>query len=134
MLEGKGSTLRKGFTMAKPVRSSRRKSSGKRSPSTQDLRVHVTDVKGSTDGKFGVSAVPTHKPQFKRRPPRLKSGKHGNLTVADIESLPSDALVAVDGAAQAKLALYNREAQPREARGEWTPTTDTPDYTGFSYE
>lgn len=120
--------------MAKQPRSNRRKSSGKRSPSTQELRVFKTDVPGSTDGFFGVSATPTAKPGFKRRPPRLKSGRDSNLNRADIEALPTDAQVGVDGIGQAKLALYNREAQPREPRGEWRETVDVPRYEGFSYE
>src|SRR6476659_701468 len=91
--------------MAKPIRSSRRKSSGKRSPSTQELRYRSTDVKGSTDGKVGVSATPTASPHLNRRKPRTKAAAH--LTRADIEALPADALVAIDGARQAVIALYD---------------------------
>jgi len=94
--------------MAKPVRSSRRKSNGKRSPSTQDLRYWQEHVKDSTDGKFGVSAVPTHKPGFERKT-RTTRGNVSKLTPSDIEALPEDALVAMDGANQAVIALYDVE-------------------------
>jgi len=93
--------------MPKPIRSSRRKSSGKRSPSTQELRYLSTDVKGSTDGKVGVSATPTASPKLARRKPRTKAAAH--LTRADIEALPADALVAIDGSRQAVIALYDVE-------------------------
>jgi hypothetical protein len=119
--------------MAKPVRSSRRKSSGKRSPSTQDLRYYSEHVKGSTDGVFAVSALPTHKPEFAKRN-RLTSGKLSKLTRDDVAKLPADALVALDGASQAVVAVYHREAQPCEPREAFRESHDKPDYSGFTYE
>lgn len=96
--------------MAKHVRSSRRKSNGKRSPSYQELRQSISGVKGTTDNtKVGVSAVPTAKPGLRRRNPRIKSGRHSHLTDADIRQLPSDALVGLDGVNQAVIALYDTE-------------------------
>jgi hypothetical protein len=96
--------------MAKARQSSRRKSNGKRSPSTQELRLRLHGVKGETDGtQIGHSAVPGFKPQLARRKPRESSGRLSKLTRSDIERLPSDALVGMDGASQAVIALYDVE-------------------------
>lgn len=80
-----------------------------------DTRGWIDNQKGRSDGlQHGPSAVPAMDTRKART-----LGKRGNRVAQDftrkqIESLPDDAEVYVDGNGNTKLAVYWREPEPRK--------------------
>ena len=97
-------------------------------PDGSYVRGIVRDERGRTDGVQNQSAVSGVKPELPgTRTPRIQ--RSDSLKRSDIESLPADAQVYVNGHGKAKLAIYTRPIDTgRPGKVEKPLWPDNPDW------